>query len=189
MIGMKKQLRKNVLSHLANLNEQNKLFIEEKFYHTLFQTDIWKESSVIGTTYSTENEWNTKPIIERAWQDGKQIAIPKSNHQSKEMKFYELNHFDELIVGDYNIKEPKKNNQMIDKEIIDLLIVPGVVYNSSGYRIGFGGGFYDRFLSDFSGETVSLVASFQINELLPVEEHDLPVKYYITEEKIMKITP
>src|SRR5699024_10135089 len=118
---------------------QNKLFIEKKFYQKLIQTDIWIESIVNGTTYSTENEWNTKPIIERAWQDGKQIAIPKSNHQSKEMKFYELNHFDDLIVGDYNIKEPKKNNQMIDKEIIDILIVHGVVYNSSGYRIGFSG--------------------------------------------------
>src|SRR5699024_3419125 len=134
MIGMKKQLRRNVLSHLANLNEQNKLLIEEKFYHTLFQTDIWKESSVIGTTYSTENEWNTRPSIEHARQNGKQTANTQSSHQPKEMTFYELHHFDDLIEGDYNIKAPNNNHQMIDKEMRELFTVPGVVYTSSRYR-------------------------------------------------------
>ncbi|MDZ7834585.1 MAG: 5-formyltetrahydrofolate cyclo-ligase [Alkalibacterium sp.] len=74
----------------------------------------------------------------------------------------------------------------VDAESIDLMIVPGVIFTPSGYRIGYGGGYYDRFLKDFSNTTVSLLHSNQLVESFPVEPHDIPVQYLITEEGLMR---
>jgi len=66
------------------------------------------------------------------------------------------------------------------------LIVPGLVFNEKGYRIGFGGGFYDRFLADYHGKTVSLAFDFQVMKEIPTESFDLPVQIIITNERVIR---
>jgi len=182
----KDSIRKTILAGLASLDGKERSQIESTFYERLFSTDLWKKAESIGVTVSKGTEWETRPIIEEAWKEEKKVSVPKSIHKTRELHFYQLEDYNQLEVGYYDLEEPvpEKTNRTEIADI-DLLIVPGVAFNKEGYRIGFGGGYYDRFLKDFSNETVSLAHTNQLREDLPIEEYDLPVDKIITEQGII----
>ncbi|WP_404453017.1 5-formyltetrahydrofolate cyclo-ligase [Virgibacillus necropolis] len=181
----KPQLRNKAITYLKSLSDNEKQSIEEKITYQLIHSDIWKKASSIGITISQGFEWNTKAIIDAAWKEHKQVSVPKCNPVNKELIFYQLDSYDQLEVVYYNLKEPNPDiSQATDKDRIDLLIVPGLLFDSNGYRVGFGGGYYDRFLTDFPNSTISLVSNNQIVQELPKEKFDLPVKYIVTENGI-----
>src|SRR5699024_7389164 len=107
--------------------------------------------------------------------------------KEKRLVFYKFTSYDELEIVYYNLKEPRplKTNEM-DKDHIDLIIVPGLVYDQEGYRIGFGGGYYDRFLANYANETVSLAGQIQMVTNVPSESFDIPVNHIITENGHIK---
>lgn len=155
---------------------------EQKLMEHLLESELWKQAAMIGITMAQAFEWNTKPIIEAAWDQGKKVCIPKCNPQEKKLTFYQLQNYDQLEVVYYNLLEPKPSEtEKTEKMKIDLLIVPGIVFDKQGFRIGFGGGYYDRFLTDFANETVSLASTMQLVDHVPSESFDIPVKHIITE--------
>ncbi|TXL67979.1 5-formyltetrahydrofolate cyclo-ligase [Cerasibacillus terrae] len=177
----KENLRKKTIQSLYLLAEEKKN-IEIQLYHHLFTSTLWKEATIIGVTISQNHEWNTKPIIEKAWEEGKTVTVPKCIPKTKQLTFYQLTNLQQLEKSYFDLLEPnpKKTKEIINKKI-DLLIVPGVVFDRNGYRIGFGGGYYDRFLEKFTNTTVSLLHTTQLLEEIPKESHDIPVEYLITE--------
>ena len=188
MNKVKSSLRNKVLTKLTSLPEVRKKQIEKKLSRNLFNSKLWKKANVIGLTCSTEIEWNTMPIIQKAWSEGKGVAVPKTDSTKSTMKFYLIKNEGQLKVGYGNILEPIiELSRFIDKFEIDLLIVPGIVFDKYGYRIGFGGGYYDRFLTNFTNETVSLLSSKQLVDKLPIEKHDINVQYLITETGLYKV--
>ncbi|WP_042458395.1 5-formyltetrahydrofolate cyclo-ligase [Neobacillus dielmonensis] len=154
----------------------------------LFQEQIWKEAQVIGITISKPPEVDTFQIIRKAWELGKQVAVPKCHPKTKQLIFRNLTAFSQLESVFFELLEPI---EAITKEVpanrMDLVLVPGLAYSIDGYRIGFGGGYYDRFLSSYSGCTVSLAFTEQIMAAIPTEEHDIPVERIITPEKVLKV--
>jgi len=101
-----------------------------------------------------------------------------------------IKNFDELEPGYYNILTPKQEFiRYIDPSEIDLVIVPGAVFDREGYRVGYGGGYYDKFLSSKIRKDISKIAiafDLQIVDKVPREEHDISVDYIITEKEIIK---
>src|SRR5699024_2385639 len=94
----------------------------------------------------------------------------------------------QVETGYANVMEPiLENINKLNKNDIDLLIVPGIIFDKKGYRIGFGGGYYDRYLVDYVGKTVSLAASFQLVENIPKDIFDIAVQCIITEEDILTL--
>ncbi|MFD1038488.1 5-formyltetrahydrofolate cyclo-ligase [Virgibacillus byunsanensis] len=183
----KNQLRKSTIKFLKQLSESKRNKIESKLANYLFQSSIWKKSDVIGITMAQGFEWNTKIIIEEAWEQGKTVCVPKCDPREKTLTFYKLQSYEQLEVVYYGLLEPKPDEvNKIDKKLIDLLIVPGLLFDSYGYRIGFGGGYYDRFLIDFPNETVSLFSAEQLMEEVPTEPFDIAVKHLITEKGILR---
>lgn len=171
---------------LKNISERERKVIEKKLAKHLIKSNIWKRASIIGTTIAQGVEWDTKPIIEEAWRQGKRVCVPKCDPQKKQLNFYQLQDYDQLEVVYYKLLEPKPDKtKQVKKSQIDLLIVPGIVFDKQGFRIGFGGGYYDRFLSDFSNENVSLVSRLQLKDHVPSETYDIPVKHIITENGIL----
>ncbi|MDX8045985.1 5-formyltetrahydrofolate cyclo-ligase [Gracilibacillus sp. S3-1-1] len=171
--------RNEVISHWQELENREQL--EEKLQQRLFDLAEWKEANVIATTIAKGVEWNTEQIIYHAWQEGKKVAIPKSNPIDHTMKFYLYSEDDQLEKVWKDILEPiEASSTYISEDGIDLLIVPGIVFNKQGFRIGFGGGFYDRFLKGYTGVTVSLVANFQLMKNMLIEEHDQSVDILLT---------
>ena len=177
---MKATIRKETLASLKELSqkEQEKKLLEDKILADLFQSSLWLESSVIATTLSMPIEFNTEKIIEKALEEGKIIGVPKTFGKGQ-MAFFNYKTGDELERTTFGVLEPVKE-ELITKDKIDLLIVPGVAFNDSGFRAGSGGGFYDRYLADYSGETCSLVFPQQLNNEFDPESHDLAVAKIFT---------
>lgn len=167
---------------MESLSVETRSNIERRLRENLFSTTAWQKANTIGVTISLGAEWDTSHIIEKGWQLGKKICVPKCYPEEKKLVFYELESFEQLEIGFYNLKEPNvEKTKEVEKDEIELLIVPGVVFDKEGYRIGFGGGYYDRFLVDFSNKTISLAWSGQVVASLPIEEHDIAVGHVITE--------
>lgn len=187
---MKKELRINMLHKLNKLSVEQYEGKSIKIAKKLFKHPIWKDSQVIGITMSRFPEVNTTPIIEKAWQENKTVVIPKCNPQEKQMTFRILENFSQVETVFYGLSEPiESKTAAVKKTEIDLLIVPGVVYNKKGYRIGFGGGYYDRYLASYLANTISLAFSMQIVDdyRFPVEEHDIPVQTILTETEVFTV--
>lgn len=183
----KSLLRESVLAKLKSFTEEEKSTYEKKISDQLVQSSFWKKAETIGMTVSHGIEWDTTPLIQKAWEQGKQVVVPKCEPSHKQMTFYKLTDFDQLEIVYFNLREPKPSEtKRVDKNTIDLLIVPGVVFNKQGYRIGFGGGYYDRFLTDFKHHTISVLHPCQLERHLPIEEHDIAVQHLLTHEGFIK---
>lgn len=177
---MKAIIRKETLASLKKLSQkkQEKEMLEDKILNDFYQSSLWKESAVVATTLSMPIEFNTEKLIEKALEEGKTISIPKTFGKGQ-MAFFNYKIGDELERTTFGVLEPVKE-ELITKDKIDLLIVPGVAFNDLGFRVGFGGGFYDRYLADFKGKTCSLVLPQQLNNEFKPEEHDLAVAKMFT---------
>ncbi len=179
---LKSELRKTMIDYLKKLPEWERQKFEEKILGNLLSSSLWKDARTIGVTVSQGFEWNTGPIIESGWKQGKTMCVPKCIPEERKLVFYKLDNFRQLEKSFYNLLEPKaEETAKVEKPQIDLLIVPGLVFDKNGYRIGFGGGYYDRFLMDFPNKTVSLAHSSQIKGDLPIDSYDIPVQHLITE--------
>ncbi|GIN96359.1 5-formyltetrahydrofolate cyclo-ligase [Siminovitchia terrae] len=183
----KKSLRNNMSTQLKSMDRMTYEQLSYMIGSSLIETDVWKSSSTIGLTVSRFPEVDTWQLIRQGWKQGKKIVVPKCIPSTKEMSFRSISAFTELEDSFFGLFEPiESQTDEVLKSDIDLLVVPGLIYNRKGYRIGFGGGYYDRFLEGFSGQKVSLAFSKQLTEEFPFEEHDLPVDKIITEKEVIE---
>lgn len=183
----KDELRKGMIISLEKIGLIERKKAEKAMHKHLFASSLWKEADRIGVTLSTTKEWDTKAIVEQAWLEEKKVCVPKSIHNTRELHFYEITSFRQVEKGYFNLIEPiVSESERVADASIDLMIVPGLIFTRKGYRIGFGGGYYDRFLKDFENTTVSLLHTNQLVDAFPVESFDIPVQYLITEEGLMR---
>lgn len=136
---------------------------------------------------STENEIQVQAIAEEALARGKKIAFPRCDKESHTMQYHLVSSLDELAQDSYGILEPPPENPIYDPEN-DLgsavCFVPGLVYDKAGYRLGYGKGFYDRYLSHFSGCTLGVVYSDYILPTVPRGRFDVSVDILLTEKGV-----
>lgn len=176
-----------MLEMLGKLEEKERVKISKALQKRLFASDLWREAKTVGLYLSMTNEWDTYQIVEQAFKEGKNIAIPKTIDETRALIFYQIEDLTQTVIGNFGISEPDTQKaKEIDKNQIDLLLVPGLIFTRDGYRIGFGGGYYDRFLTDFVQPTVSLASTKQLVDDFPVEPFDIPVNYLLTEEGFVK---
>lgn len=183
----KKQMRHQILHELSIMDEQ--LFQKKcmMIRNRLFKERAWIESRYIALTLSVGREVETAAIISRAWAEDKAVAVPKCNPANKTLTFYRIKSFRELEFGFYGLLEPKPSETSVVPDLaLDLAVVPGVVFDRNGYRIGYGGGYYDRFLAHYHGKTISLLLEAQLAESVPVESHDQRIELLITEQRTLK---
>ncbi len=136
---------------------------------------------------ATENEIQIQAIAEEALARGKKIAFPRCDKESHTMQYHLVSSLDELAQDSYGILEPPPENPIYDPEN-DLgsavCFVPGLVYDKAGYRLGYGKGFYDRYLSHFSGCTLGVVYSDYILPTVPRGRFDVSVDILLTEKGV-----
>lgn len=178
----KNLVRKEKISWLKTiaLSPDLKMEKEAVIYQKLFAGKMWAEAKTVGIVLSMEHELNTRPVIEQGLAAGKAIAVPKVMPE-RQMKFLYIDGSTKLETSAQGILEPVEAKEC-RKEDIDLLLVPGVAFSSLGYRIGFGGGYYDRFMEGFKGKTCSMLFREQQNDEWQPGEFDLPVECLITDE-------
>lgn len=185
----KKDLRKIILNKRNFIDNNTKEEMDREIFNKLINLDLYKEAKNIFIYLSFGSEIDTKPIIDRALEEGKEVYIPKVYKINKEMRAIRLNTFEDLEKNSMGILEPKDDFNFIAKEKIDLIIVPGAVFDFKGNRIGYGGGYYDRFLSNIKDKRNKIVLAYnlQIVDNIEAEEHDIKVDYIITNSRINKI--
>lgn len=173
---LKKDIRLQVLKELREIPHAIRKEYNIDIQNQLFASQEWKQAKHIGITLSRYPEVDTEAIIKQAWEEGKSVSIPYSTTDRK-LYFYLYKPDTKLDLSKFGLLEPTVKTHPQPKEAIDLLIVPGVVFNQSGYRIGFGGGYYDRYLKDYDGKTISLVYPLQIRNEVDrlIEGHDVPI--------------
>lgn len=133
---------------------------------------------------STDDEINTWILLEKALSDGKKVYFPKC-YENSQMKFFRINSKDDLKKGMFGLYEPEESDEeFCTKTLNSICIVPGLLFDKEGYRIGYGRGFYDRFLSKFSGVSVGLCYRELFMPKLPRGHFDRHVDIVITEKGV-----
>lgn len=183
---MKSQLRKKTMQALSALSSDDLLQKTERMYKYLFSLPEWQNAGTIAVTISRGLEIPTRPVIEQAWEEGKQVCIPKCHPDTKKMQFRTYQTDGQLETVYAGLLEPViEKTKEVNPSQIDLMIVPGVCFDVNGFRVGFGGGYYDRYLSEYEGKTVSLLLECQLFGHVPRLPHDIPVHKLITEDRII----
>lgn len=177
---MKKSLRKQVLQELKSLSKEEKQSMNDWITEQFFQHPFYKEAKTIATYLSFPHEFQTAEFIEQAQKDGKEIVIPKT-YPKGQMDFvvYEP---EKLERNSFGLLEPQGSITVVQPAQIDLIHVPGLAFNPSSYRVGYGGGYYDRYLEHFTGHTISTLYPCQIQDFHP-DTHDIPVEEVLIYER------
>ena len=186
-LGNKQEIRKIAKTVLMNLTKESRKLQETQVIRYLSEIPQWKEAKTIALTKSMEIEFSTKNIVTLARSQGKQIVVPIT-FSNRQMRFAYWNPQTEFRKNPFGIEEPI-DPIWVNEEEIDLVIVPGLAYSKKGERLGFGGGYYDCFLSQGKYDTVSLAYMEQVYEtaLWDVEKFDIPVEWLITTEGVIHV--
>ena len=176
---MKSELRKQVMQEMKALHREQKQFIDQALTERLLQHPFYQEAKVIATYLSFHHEFQTQELIEQALKDGKKVLIPKTYPKGR-MDFVVYNP-QQLVKTSFGLLEPQGDLEVVAAYQIDLIHVPGLAFTTEGYRIGYGGGYYDCYLEHFSGNTLSTIYPCQIQDFIP-ENHDIPVQEVLIDE-------
>ena len=137
---------------------------------------------------STAIEVDTRGIIRQALADGKRVAVPRCVPGSCQMEFYYIDSLDELVPGAFGVDEPMPDPSRLLTDLSQgLCLVPALCYDLDGFRLGYGKGYYDRYLAGFGGALVGICYSDCIEKHLPHGRYDRPVETLVTDQYIRRI--
>jgi 5-formyltetrahydrofolate cyclo-ligase len=184
VIEKKKNIRQELLKKLRSQNKEQRRSKSEKIRGKLYAHEKFKAADTVMFYISEDIEVDTEQMIRDSLKSGKKVAVPITVVSQNKLIASLLVDFDkELSKGPYGILQPKSDfARPVPLKKIDVVIVPGVAFDSKGHRLGHGTGYYDRFLSKIpqSVHTLGLAFDFQMVDSLPVSSHDIAVKEVIS---------
>lgn len=187
----KKDLRNDILGKRSKLSKENIVDYSKTITNTLKGLDAYKNAKRIMCFVSMGSEVDTHPLIEQAILEGKSIVVPITVDATRELLLSDLFSLSELEVADHNIEVPKEEfTRLVEPGTVDLVLVPGLAFAKNGHRVGYGGGYYDRFLAklDKSVPKIAIGFDLQIVEEVPTKDFDIPVDSLITEKRIINFS-
>ena len=176
---MKAELRKQVLQEMKAIPREQKQAMDQALTDQFLKHPFCQEAKVIASYLSFPHEFQTQELIEQALRDGKKVLIPKTYPKGR-MDFVVYNP-QQLVKTSFGLLEPQGDLEVVDASQIDLIHVPGLAFTTEGYRIGYGGGYYDRYLEHFTGHSMSTIYPCQVQQFMP-ENHDIPVQEVLVDE-------
>jgi len=178
----KKSLRSLLLEKRDNTSFDFMKIASEKMQKRLKKMKVFRDAQKIGAYYPIGSEVLTQDIIQELLSIGKEVFLPKV--LGEKMEFRKIVDFSSLEKGNFDIMEPKENCQV--DNYLDVVLVPTVGISPIGLRLGYGHGFYDKFLADYKTITISLTLEKQIVKNIPKAEHDVIIDWIVTEDRILK---
>lgn len=187
-MSVKAELRKKCKAKRRELN--GNVSSSEKTAENFLGSQIYKNSDVLLCYASLVDEIKTDAVIDKALSDGKKVFLPVCKNTDGEMDFYEISGLDELISGFFGVREPdtrrcKNRFDIAGDSKNAVCIVPGLAFDKKGFRLGYGKGYYDRFLSKYSGVSVGFCYSELIFDSVPADIYDKKVDYICCESGIL----
>ena len=183
MADEKKELRKQVRKELSALSaEQLAESDKALFEHMLSLPQVQKAKTIFFFWGIKGKEPDTSILIKQFVEMGKTVCLPRMlpGHLMELPKYCPER---PMIDAGFGIWEPDPDVPLVEKSDVDLVIVPAVTYDKQGYRLGFGGGYYDRWLEDYTGDTVGMCRDVVLQDKVPTEAHDSKVDVLITETR------
>lgn len=182
----KQSLRREL--KISRRNIENKKEADKKICENLMASDFYKDADTVLFYAALDDEINIDECIKSALSQGKRAALPVCLDDNGNMKFYYINSLKDIKTGFFGVREPDIN---ICEEVMDfsssVCIVPGIAYDKQGYRLGYGKGYYDRFLKNFTFISLGLCYNELMMDFLPTDEYDISVDYIITQDGLLKV--
>ncbi len=183
----KQRLREERLAAREALSEQERSVLDDRITQKLLATSEYAEATTVLTYVSVSSEVSTRMFIECALRDGKTVAVPRClpGHC---LEFVAITSLDQLIAAPFGLLEPPKELPALTEEQMNasICIVPALLVDIKGYRLGYGAGFYDRFLSTYPGKKICLAYQQNLSRtMLPHTTFDVAVDEVITESDVL----
>lgn len=180
----KEEIRKAMRLQKRALQQEEMELQGKQIFHQITKFQEYEKAEFIFTYMSYNQEVDTTNIIIDALAKGKQVAVPKV--EGREIVFYYIESLEQMVTGYQGILEPRSQRVAVP-EHATFMIMPGLAFSTQGQRIGYGGGFYDRYLEQYQKESIVTCAvayEFQVFDSLPSEEFDQRIDYIITAKDI-----
>ncbi|HHT96611.1 MAG TPA: 5-formyltetrahydrofolate cyclo-ligase [Clostridiales bacterium] len=174
-----------------NIEDENRNIFNERIYKTLISNELYKNSKAIYAYMSFDSEVDTVKLSEHILNNNKELYLPRIN--GKDMDFYKVNDLSSLVKSKFGLLEPDDDDNNIDKYIYSkkdkkLMIIPGIAFDLNGNRIGYGGGYYDKFLNKYNDSFIKVAIAYDIQLVNHInnEGHDIKVDYILTNKGLLK---
>lgn len=183
---IKKKMRAEAKESRLSMDSFTKSSFDKKICNKLLNLWAVRETDTFLCYVSTEIEVDTKEFINALLSAGKKVAVPRCEGGPSEMNFYYINSLDELSSGSFGVLEPQSDKEkMLTETENTICIVPAFMFDKSGYRLGYGKGYYDRYLSKYKGSTIGICYSRNIKDELFHGKYDRTVDMIVTEKQII----
>lgn len=184
----KTALRERCRAARLALSEEEKAALDRDITRNFFRLNQYRSCQTVLCYVSTPIEVSTKAIIERSLKQGKQVAVPRCVPDTREMEFYCIRSLDELSPGSFGVLEPEADPKRLLRDTKDsLCVVPGFCFDLDGYRLGYGKGYYDRFLNQYEGDRIGICYSANVRHRLRHGRFDCAVDVLVTERYIRRV--
>lgn len=181
----KQKLRSQAKEYRMSMPAEEKQRADERIASRLLNMWSFRDASRIFIYVSTPIEVDTRYIIDRALEAGKKVAVPLCEENSRTMNFRYITSLSQLEKGCFGVMEPNPETSEPVTDYSDgICIVPALMFDSCGYRLGYGKGYYDRFLSGFGGESIGLCYSAGYTDTLPHGKYDRKIGLFVTESRL-----
>lgn len=192
----KKDLRDELKRLRASLGQEARDAIDAQIADNVAALPEWKRAQLVLTYLSVGDEVDTRALVERAWFEGKTVAVPRVVPRAHQMDWYRIEDFEHLETSSFGVDEPVADPanllSLSDEGVFGIpmiALVPGLTFDRFGYRLGYGGGYYDRLLAAFTGDAVGLCRQVQLSDDLDarglVGTHDQRVPLVVTESEVI----
>jgi 5-formyltetrahydrofolate cyclo-ligase len=183
----KKEIRKYILNMRDAVNAEQKEDWDSKIFTSLINSDFYRNANVIFAFVSFKSEVDTHRFINHAVRDNKVICVPRIKSKETGIEVFRIGNMEDLKTGYYGILEPKDSCLKVNDEDIDLILMPGVAFDREGGRVGYGAGFYDRYLAKLKekADKIALAYHIQLLDKVPMDEFDVRIDGIITDEEIL----
>lgn len=180
----KQDLRNQIRIRRKELSRRYCAMADRQIFLSLKSLEVYQKSSVLFCYVSLAEEVDTRRIIREALNEGKRVAIPRCREKGQ-MEAYEIKSFQDLEEGFHGILEPKPHCMPVKPDQLELCIVPCLSCSENGLRLGYGGGYYDRYLPKTSAFRVLLCREMLVCQDIPKEKHDCSMDLIITEKRVI----
>lgn len=182
---MKSIIRKSLLAKRREMLPSEVETKSAQILANLMASDLLDNAEVVMCYMDFRNEVQTESMIEYLWSLNKTVVLPKVNPHTNQLDLFEISGFRDMIQSKMGISEPADHLPSVHPTDVDLILAPGVAYDMKGFRMGYGGGFYDRLLPQVRPDCVIIGLAFelQVVDELPIEDYDEPVNGILTETR------
>ncbi len=186
----KSELRRQVLADFATIPPDDRRRMSEALARNLLGLPQLREPRAILAFLAMDDELDTDPLIRRALEAGHRIYSPRTLRKARRLVPIRLLSLDDVVTGAYGIREPA-GDEAIEPQDLDVVVVPAVAFDQRGWRLGRGGGYYDRFLELVAPQALICGVAFSryVLDQVPTEPHDKPVHLIVTEDRVIRPQP